>query len=210
MFSLPIGRRNANSSERGYAMIPVDRNNGVSGSDENNDQYDSLADRVRSRQEDDDNRDNQPPTDAEGDGEANQQRRTFNLSTAEQEQIRRQQILRLGLIACLVLFLMDDSSYTSVNNKPGSHSGNNNSSSKHIEQSPDEVRFSTRDLNDARTVLLPIRPVNFVKRNATGMFKGSWQSYSSPSLANAPATKAVIQHSQEFRSYLQSPNNTFR
>lgn len=89
----------------------------------------------------------------------------------EQEQARRQQILRLGLMICLIFFLLDGNSYANV---PNEVRGN---SSKRLDQPLDAIRLSNRDLFDTKTVLLPLRTTDFSKQNATGMFKGSWKTF---------------------------------
>lgn len=195
MFSFSFGRRNVGGNERGdnYAMVPVGRNvrNPLNG-DRNNDE-----------DEFNDSGANPSATTVDFDGdindnaEENQQRRTFTRSAVEQEQIRRQQILRLGLLACLVLFLMDGSSYSNAN--PESHSGNN--TSKRIDESLDEIRLSSKDLFEAKSVLLPLRPSDFTHSNATGVFKGAWQTYNSYYSSN--------NHYNEFLSPYSS-NNTYR
>lgn len=126
-------------------------------------------------------------------------RRPITQTPNEHEQLRRQQVLRLGLIACLVLFMLDGSSYSNVT--PDSRTAN---VTKHA-TSYDDVRLSSRDLTDAKTVLLPLRPKSFAQQNATGMFKGAWQTYNSYT-----ATHNNYDEFQSFFPFGDSNSSTFR
>lgn len=173
---LTYGRRNVVGADRsngpGYAMVPL--GNSAHGNEDSGSNEDDIRNRhnPRTNDEEEDDEEGDDGDDAVNEvGGVNMNTLGRGTNGMEQEQARRQQILRLGLMICLIFFLLDGNSYA---NAPNEVRGN---SSKRIDQPLDAIRLSNRDLFDTKTVLLPLRTADFTKQNATGMFKGSWKTF---------------------------------
>lgn len=82
------------------------------------------------------------------------------------EQARRQRILRLALIMCIFFLFMDGNQRNAAGRKK--------------DNGPtiptDEIVLPSQDINDIRSVFLPLRPVNFKRQNVTGSYRGEWQN----------------------------------
>jgi hypothetical protein len=102
----------------------------------------------------------------------------FNNNTNEAERYRRQQILRLGLILCLVLLLMDGGG---TNNKQNQSKNNDN-----IRFPLEEItlpNFLTKELmkTEESTLLKEISSKQS-SLNATGLYGGFWRNLDNKSI----------------------------
>jgi hypothetical protein len=170
---MQLGRRgNNNSPSHQYSMVPLMARNG---NQNNPDDEPSHSHDQDNSSEGEDEPDELPDIDntAAAIQPTPVANNRFVLTALEQDHLRRQQILRFGLIICMIFFLFDGGNYDNVNNE---FRGN---SSKQLIQSMDEIQLAnTRDVQDIRSILLPIRTSDFTKQNVTGMYKGNWKMFS--------------------------------
>lgn len=88
----------------------------------------------------------------------------------QQEQLRRQQIIRLGLIMCFFFFLLDGGS----GGGSGGFGGNSNVPPPVVH---DEIQLPPQETADIISLMNPLRSTRFAleRQNITGEFRGYWR-----------------------------------
>ena len=182
------GRPNANNDRQGFMMIPLrdgansvatprtaagSGDNGDGGDGDGDDGNDSEYGTLPSDNNDNDNNNNDN-NDARNGTEEVLIESEFNINNNEQEQSRRQQILRLGVMMTLIFLLLDGtSSGNASNSKNNSHTNSNN-------QSPLElIQLPKQETQDLLTVLQPLQSnqhMQLHRQNVTGTFRGYWRN----------------------------------
>jgi hypothetical protein len=99
------------------------------------------------------------------------------------EQARRQRMLRMLMIFCVLLFLMDSSSNGGAPSKKDNNSSNAPPS--------DEILLPSQEIGDLRSFFFPLRDVNFKRQNLTGFYRGEFELVSSSKINSSSSFAAV-------------------